>query len=305
MKSFAPLTSGQTTGEAFAAILRHNLNALQSWQETARSWDDIEGVHQVRVSFRRLRSAFAVFRPALARDDRKAWSAAIRDLVEQTGPARDIDVLVEEALPDYHAANPEASTTGKQEVLRALTARREEAYRRVRAMLDGADFAAFKADFTRWTDASGWAAAELSKKKRKRQGYNIMAFAGRMLDRQDNAVRTCGDATDPGNPAEMHRLRIACKKLRYATEFFFPLYPDMDGFLANLKTIQDTLGLMHDVAVMSDMLDDLLPKDANPAARRYVQGLIDWRTDVSCEKALNFQQQWRTFVAAERPWRQM
>src|SRR5690606_3590948 len=51
--------------------------------------------------------------------------------------------------------------------------------------------------------------------------------------------------------AEIHELRIECKKLRYLMEFFSPVFPK-DGFrsiLKPLKKLQDSLGLFNDRAV--------------------------------------------------------
>ena len=54
-KSLAPVTVQQTVGAAFRDVLTHNLGLLAAWEEAARIGDDIEGVHQLRVAFRRLR----------------------------------------------------------------------------------------------------------------------------------------------------------------------------------------------------------------------------------------------------------
>lgn len=67
MKTYPAITPDQRASDAFAVILRHSLGNLDDWQEAARNWDDIEGVHQVRVSFRRLRSALSICRPMLDR----------------------------------------------------------------------------------------------------------------------------------------------------------------------------------------------------------------------------------------------
>ncbi len=56
-KTPAPVTANQSVSEAFATIMRHNFEYLLQWEEAARSWEDIEGVHQFRVTVRRMRSA--------------------------------------------------------------------------------------------------------------------------------------------------------------------------------------------------------------------------------------------------------
>jgi CHAD domain-containing protein len=52
-----PVHTGLTVSEALAEILCHDFQAMLSWEEQARSWDDTEGVHQMRVSSRRMRAA--------------------------------------------------------------------------------------------------------------------------------------------------------------------------------------------------------------------------------------------------------
>ncbi len=59
--------------------------------------------------------------------------------------------------------------------------------------------------------------------------------------------------------ARLHRLRIACKKLRYSAELFSSLYADekVDRYLAALGKMQDTLGMLNDIAVARRLLDQL------------------------------------------------
>lgn len=55
LRNYAPVAPNQSGSEALAEIPRHNPKAHGSWEGKARTWDDIEGVRQERVSFRRLR----------------------------------------------------------------------------------------------------------------------------------------------------------------------------------------------------------------------------------------------------------
>jgi len=302
MKTYAPVTADQTASDAFAAILRHNFDNLHSWQDSARDWQDIEGVHQVRVSFRRLRSAFSVFRPVLAGKDRKHWSKTIKSLVDHTGPARDIDVLIDEGLPAFHAERPDMADLGGAAMLAILTEKREAAYEDVRAMLDSDAYAAFNRDFTGWIDTAGWRSEALSEKKHKRLAADVSTLATRLLDRQDTEVLSHGDGIENHEPDEMHQLRIECKKLRYAGEFFMTVFDGMAEFLKHMKGMQDTLGLMNDAAVMRHMMDDLIPEDADADLRQYAQVLVDWRADQYKAKEDQLNDQWTEFLDAERPW---
>ena len=97
-KTPAPITTDQTVSEVFQAILRHNYDYLVQWEQAARNWEDIEGVHQLRVSFRRIRSAFSAFRGAVPKDASAYWSEQARWLAGELGLARDLDVFIDEGL---------------------------------------------------------------------------------------------------------------------------------------------------------------------------------------------------------------
>src|SRR6202000_2205737 len=74
--------------------------------------------------------------------------------------------------------------------------------------------------------------------------------ANRILNRQ--ITRGKKRARIAGSKAEgdLHRLRIALKKLRYTAEFFAPLYPrkDVKKYLKRLKGLQNQLGDLNDIA---------------------------------------------------------
>ena len=97
-KKPAPVHSRQSTSEAFVTVLQHNFDYLQGWEREARSWEDTEGVHQMRVAFRRMRSALVTFRTAVPQELTRTWSEEMRWLAGQFGDARDLDVFIDEAL---------------------------------------------------------------------------------------------------------------------------------------------------------------------------------------------------------------
>ena len=65
--------------------------------------------------------------------------------------------------------------------------------------------------------------------------------------------------TPPTAAAHRHELRVALKKLRYATEFFRSLYDrkSVQRYLRRLGELQAALGHLNDVASASDMLTRL------------------------------------------------
>lgn len=298
-KSKISIQTGQTVSEAFATILKHNYEHLLDWEATARSWDDIEGVHQVRVALRRLRSALRVFRSAIPRAVTDPWADEMRWLANQLGLARDLDVFIAEGLD---AVADKLPLPGREKLLLLAQKRRVEAYETVLAMLDGERYAGFKQRLGAWLETQGWLKAELSDKRRSRLEGDIVPFACQVLDKQERAVLATGSHVDQDSAQEMHRLRIECKKLRYAAEFFNPLFNGMEDFIAHLKSLQDLLGIMHDVAVMHDLLEQLLTGETDPEVFQYAGGLVGWRSRQYDDIKNSFDERWEEFIGARHPW---
>lgn len=77
-------------------------------------------------------------------------------------------------------------------------------------------------------------------------------------------------------PAERHRARIAAKKLRYAAEFFAPLYRGTRaaGYIDALARLQGALGALNDLATADRLLDELVPAGANAARNAHAAGIV-------------------------------
>ena len=82
-----------------------------------------------------------------------------------------------------------------------------------------------------------------------------------MLRRHGRRVLAAGSGiTESSLDAELHQLRVACKKLRYTLEFFRALYPEEEArsVIHTLKEVQGILGRLHDGAVARQLALDWL-----------------------------------------------
>ncbi len=298
-KTPAPVRPDQNVSQAFAAILRHNFEYLSQWEAAARSWEDIEGVHQVRVSFRRMRSALVAFRPAIPKKYTASWADDTRWLAGQLGLARDLDVFIDEGLEAVQGRLP---LEGEDKLTRIAQEHRAMAYETVRAMLDSERYSHFKAAFPEWVATEGWIADEMSPKHRKRVASNVVPFAQTLLDKLERQVLLTGSHVNRDSAEEMHQLRIQCKKLRYAAEFFSPLFSGMTEFIGHMKGLQDLLGVMNDVSVMRHLLDELLAEEKDVGVLEYAGGLVGWRSRQYFEIKGSFDERWEEFVHAKHPW---
>ena len=301
IKSSAPVEAGQNVSQAFATIMAHNFGFIQEWEDKARNWEDIEGVHQMRVAIRRLRSAISLFRGAIPRESSQPWSDEMRWVVGELGLARDLDVFIDEGLS--HAA-PRLPLPGAEDLDRVARTRRARAYQeQVAPMLASDRYQAFKTGFNDWFTQRQWE-GQSGKKRKSGEAMNgkLVPFARGLLDKQERLVLKTGSNVDRNDAEAMHRLRIECKKLRYAAEFFRPLFVGMDAFIAHMKGLQDLLGLMNDVAVTRNLLDILLTEENDHRILIFAGGLIGWRTCDFFHTLNRFDAVWEEFTEARHPW---
>jgi CHAD domain-containing protein len=107
-------------------------------------------------------------------------------------------------------------------------------------------------------------------------------------------------AEDP-SPAELHRLRLFTKRLRYTLELFRPCYgPALETRLAALRRIQQSLGEVNDSAAAGQLLSQAMSAASPQRARilRYLEGR-------AALKAQEFRKDWAEVFDApgqERWW---
>jgi CHAD domain-containing protein len=231
--------------EAFRATLSDCLTQINANAASLRANRSGEGLHQLRIALRRLEVALGAF----GREFRQQWLEELRGrakiLLGRLSAARDLDVFVEKLLVQPPGANGEGHALLRA---RAQTAR-DAAWVQMSAFVAGPDFALFT------DDVAALASSQLPLTHRK-----LSKTAGRILDRQIKRVRKRGRTARSREEGDMHRLRIALKKLRYAAEFFAPLYPrkDVKRYLEKLKGLQNHLGDLNDVANVRAVVDTVL-----------------------------------------------
>jgi CHAD domain-containing protein len=294
-----PLHRGMTVSAALAEILRHNFEDMTQWEAKARSWDDIEGVHQMRVTSRRMRAALSSFRSAVPKEVSRHWSEELGWVASQLGRARDLDVFIAEGLASVRERLP---LPGADKLSTLAEQHRAAAYEVVRAMLDSDRYAQIKLAFPQWAETRAWEQADLAEEQRTRLDMDVAKYARKRLDRSERKVLEAGTDLNKNDARQLHRLRIQCKKLRYAAEFFSTITPGLDVYITRLKGLQDLLGVLNDVSVTSGLLEDLLAGQSDPDVIRYSGGLVGWRTRQSYELLDGFEDHWQAFVQAKHPW---
>jgi triphosphatase len=292
-----------TVDAALGMILRA---CLQHWcanQAAALDGRNPEGLHQMRVAIRRLRSALSSFRHLIV-PERRAWlSDGAKRILGGLGAARDWDVFLTESLAPVLTARPDDPSLA---TLRAAAETAQaDAYAAVRAAIADASYTRFLLQLGRWIEAGGWR-EDATRKGAAWLDRPIDAFADRLLARRHRKVLKRGRDFAGLTPAERHRLRIALKKLRYATEFFQTLYRGKrtHAYLAALKHLQDTLGHLNDGAVAERLVSGLSEQGGERQSTLALgSGLVlGWLGRGGADAEPEVRQAWQAFTAREPFW---
>jgi inorganic triphosphatase YgiF len=280
--------------DALAEIFSACARQIAVHEASAREGADPEGVHQMRVGVRRLRSALGLFSAVLPGEPVDSFDVELRWLADALGEARDLDVFIGETLAPLAAARPDDEALKRLcDVAREL---RDVRQSELRQALDSPRLARLLLRLGRWTATRGWREQDLSADS-ARLFAPARELAGELLTRRHRKVRRLGAQLESLSPAEKHRLRIQVKRLRYAAEFFAGLYPHAKTRRAirRLARLQDVLGHLNDQATADTLLDRLLARlgrEAGPAHQR-AAGLVSGWTERGAEEAV---------VTLERCW---
>lgn len=297
----AVLDPGMSVSDAFKAVMQANLFHLHANERGMLEGADPEFLHQMRVALRRLRSALGVFSPPLPEDEIQPLARDLKWLASSLGPARDWDVFVFETLPPIEAE------FGAHGELRAFLEHcgelRREANAKARRAVRSPRYQRLLLRLASWIAAERWRASSESLAGEALQ-RPVTEFASLVLERRYQQARKRGRGLARRSPAELHRLRIAIKKFRYATDFFAGLYEGKTAgeSLERLGRLQDILGTMNDAATVAGLMTQGF---GGVRGRRVLEAkgiLLGWSRGRAATLKRELKSAWKAFRAAERFW---
>ena len=243
-----------TAGTVVLAHLREQVDKLVMHDRGARV-DEPDAVHQMRVATRRLRSAFATYRPLLDRERTDPVRQELKWLGLVLGRPRDTEVL-HWRLRDLVATQPGELVLGPvaARVDLELRDRHRAAHADLVAALDGDRY-------FRLLDALDTLLADppLTARAGKPARTQLPALVGRAADRVDRAARAVAhDRTPQERNQGLHEVRKSAKRARYAAESAVPVSGKPATRLAEaMEALQDVLGEHQDSVAAQSLLLEL------------------------------------------------
>jgi len=244
------ITPDMSVADAFRTVGRSGLRQIVANAPAVHDGRP-EALHQMRIGLRRLRAGMALFADVLAGEELDAIKGKLKWITQELGPARDLDVLAADVLDPLRAAHPD-----DPELAAAycdFVEHRAAAYARAIGAVGSDRFRKTLLDVAAWIETGAWSVGDQAQAP-------VLAYATSALTRLRRKVKKRGHNLRNLPAAKRHKLRIAAKRLRYATEFFTATFPGKkstkrrEKSLAALKTLQDSLGVLNDIATRKAML---------------------------------------------------
>jgi inorganic triphosphatase YgiF len=297
------ISAEQTVDEIIGVLLGACQSQLLANEAVAEAGHDPEGVHQMRVALRRLRTACALLRGALESPTLRALDAEAKWLAQQLGTIRDWDVLITETLRGPAAAF--ASDMVDFDALRtAAEPHRASAYAALRETLASKRYNRFQLSLRHWIESRGWR-NELASGSLAVLLQPARAFAAGVLTRWHRKALKRGAHFRHLHPNARHRLRVALKKLRYGVEFFQAAHSgtgDQKAYLGCLEKLQDVLGHANDASVAWPFLCTLAGDRLTPEVQRTVGVVMGWQARDRLEIGWTLRKHWRRFKTMPAFW---
>ena len=212
-------------------------------------------IHQMRVGLRRLRAALKIFAKSFPESSFRDFAGGARILASGLGDARECDVFYHLAFDEAlsHPSRPDDFIHLKE----GLLILRDDARQRATALIESPETLTFILDMQAYLFRHGWR-SEVPDAHFLMMAGSAAKFARNSLDNLLRQARKRGKNLTKRSDEERHEFRIALKNLRYNADFFSTLFGGTKvtkAWFADLRQLQDLLGLQNDLANAQTMIE--------------------------------------------------
>ncbi len=298
------LTPDMTVECALGIIIRRCLDHLASNDALVLQGQDAVALHQMRVALRRMRSALQMFRPLLPVHQYGFFVAEVKWLAGTLGAAREWDVFLGELVKPVRSFFDQDASIAALE--RAAREQRTLAYARASEAIASARYTTLLLKIGGWLEGKEWRQQPISERSATLFSP-VIELADRLLAKRRKRALERGEHFSRQSAERRHELRIALKKLRYATEFFRSLYDrkSVQSYLHRLTDLQSGLGHLNDVASATALITQLKGDGLTAGSSEWSDAagkVIGWHARDVREFEPRLRKDWKTFAKAAPFW---
>lgn len=295
MAKAAKISDKVDTGDPqtwLAEVLRVRFDEVLKFCDAALDASQTDGVHDMRVAIRRLRSVLRDFPDSAGKRPTAAFIRSLKQLADTLGRVRDLDVLIEEL--EKISEDPECPVRkGVEQIVAIYKDRRIAARRTLENFLTGEFVLELRTRFSALIESASrqrglFEVADVRDEGRQAIARSLEEFLGK-----SEAIY------HPSKTKRLHKLRIMVKRLRYAIELFAPHFDEpLKPFTAQIKQMQSHLGDLHDCDVWLDEVRTHIPpkrrkpEDPKPPAAIWLISEFARRRTKAYRDALELWSEW-------------
>jgi len=256
---------------------------------------DVEGVHHLRAAVRRLRTLLALFAPHLDADVAAGFDGQLRDLGRVLGDGRDWDVFLTETLAEAEAA---LGADALAPLRHAAAGRNRNAHAAIAAAVEGPLPTELLLGLSQWIADRGWRRGGSNADDTEASFRDLLPT---LLDRLERKAMRRGRHLGSLGTDQLHDLRKALKKLRYACEAVSPLFipKPVSRYLGHVRHVLGELGCINDAAVTAALVEAMDGRTEFAAA---ASDLLRWTRAGRHTGERHLRRRWRKLRHAEPFW---
>ncbi len=259
-----------TEQDLFLKIVKKHADAVEMEIKGVRSNRDIECLHRMRVSLRRLKTALSDFKEFIPTRDYDPVLLTINKLLRALGSARDVDTKIsflKELIADPRAVR---YREGLLEIVDELSEDRNEIQPKVMKNL------------ARFHQRKTSRSVLRLQPSLEETGITLDEWAkNRVLARLEKLFSLEPYVRKPGCIKELHEMRIAAKNLRYTLENMQVLYGRrLKPFAYAAMKVQRSLGEVHNFDVWLGLMKILADSSGREPSFRRAVGFLRKESEV-------------------------
>ena len=241
-----------------AQALAPNLEILRKKAKSIQRRRNIEDIHDLRVSSRRVRTCLSIFKDVFPSKKIKIWQRDMKSITQTFGKVRDLDVQLDLVDQIYKTVKDKSILPGLKRIRLRLKQKRQikqaETQLMTKSILESATLVEIQA----------WVKTVLDNDKEINDSKAALFQLGyeHIQKRLDEFLFFEVFIFDPDRVEELHQMRISAKSLRYALEIFSDLYVQKSDFALEIaRRSQQYLGEIHDADVWTTFLPTFMEKE--------------------------------------------